>query len=98
MQEAQEELSLGGFFQVSLSQREPGLTEIKGWDGGMSSPEVTIRYREFEQDGRKMLQYARSTPANPFMVEAAPRPSPPRCRWLKARAGNFVSRQQAGGG
>ncbi len=72
LQDGQEELSLGGFFQASLSQREPGLIEIKGWDGGMSSPEVTIRYREFEQDGRKMLEYTRSTPANPFMVGSRP--------------------------
>ena len=42
------------------------------WDGGFSSAVCTETYREYNQDGRNMLEYTKVNPGSPFTVGSQP--------------------------
>ncbi|MBT9581817.1 hypothetical protein IV102_00615 [bacterium] len=52
----------------ALIDMAPGYVELTSWDGCMSSGQAKETYREYQQDGKNMLEYTKFTPGSPFMV------------------------------
>lgn len=65
--EGEKEFNLG-LSQVTVVESRPGYVELTSWDGCMSSGQAKETYREYQQDGKNMLEYTKFTPGSPFMV------------------------------
>lgn len=57
-----------GVGTVTVQEYRPGYLQVETWDGGFSSGPATQTFREYEQDGRTMLEYTKLIPGSPFMI------------------------------
>jgi hypothetical protein len=57
-----------GVGSVTVQEYRPGYLQVQTWDGGFSSGRATETFREYQQDGRTMLEYTKLIPGSPFMV------------------------------
>jgi len=54
------------------SEAGPGYVKVESWNGDFSAAASTETYREYNQDGRNMLEYTKVNPGSPFMVGSKP--------------------------